>query len=91
MRRNSNVRFGSKADIGGRLGNVRFTPKGGHWFSASRWDGLTPSKMPFAGRKLLAGFLDAARPRVRVFCRVYPIDEVAALVRRKLFPLRLRF
>jgi len=22
-----NVRFGSKADIGGRLGNVRFTPK----------------------------------------------------------------
>jgi hypothetical protein len=25
-----NVRFGSKADIGGRLGNVRFTPKSGH-------------------------------------------------------------
>jgi hypothetical protein len=24
------VRFGSKADIGGRLGNVRFTPKSGH-------------------------------------------------------------
>jgi hypothetical protein len=26
----TNVRFGSKADIGGRLGNVRFTPKSGH-------------------------------------------------------------
>jgi hypothetical protein len=24
------VRFGSKADIEGRLGNVRFTPKSGH-------------------------------------------------------------
>jgi hypothetical protein len=45
--------------------------------------------MPLAGRKLLAGFLDAARSRVWVSCRVYPTDEVAALVRRKLFPLRL--
>jgi hypothetical protein len=25
-----NVRFGSKADIRGRLGNVRFTPESGH-------------------------------------------------------------
>jgi hypothetical protein len=25
----ANVRFGSKADIEGRLGNVRFTPKSG--------------------------------------------------------------
>jgi hypothetical protein len=25
-----NVRFGSKADIGGSSGNVRFTPKSGH-------------------------------------------------------------
>jgi hypothetical protein len=24
------VRIGSKADIGGRLGNVRFTPESGH-------------------------------------------------------------
>jgi hypothetical protein len=28
-----NVRFGSKADIGGSLANVRFTPKSGHWNS----------------------------------------------------------
>jgi hypothetical protein len=26
-----NVRFGSKADMGRRLGNVRFTPKSRHW------------------------------------------------------------
>jgi hypothetical protein len=26
----AHVRFGSKADIEGRLGNVRFTPKSGH-------------------------------------------------------------
>jgi hypothetical protein len=28
----AHVRFGSKADIGGRLGNVCFTPKSGHQF-----------------------------------------------------------
>jgi len=35
----SNVRFGSEADIGVRLSDVRFTPKSGHraaW-SASSW------------------------------------------------------
>ena len=26
----TDVRFGSKAGIGGRLGNVRFTPESGH-------------------------------------------------------------
>jgi hypothetical protein len=26
----ANVRFGSKADLGGGSGNVRFTPKSGH-------------------------------------------------------------
>jgi hypothetical protein len=30
-----NVRFGSKADIGGHPINVRFTPKSGHWNSLS--------------------------------------------------------
>jgi hypothetical protein len=29
------VRYGSKADIGARRINVRFTPKSGHWLSAS--------------------------------------------------------
>jgi hypothetical protein len=29
------VRFGSKADIEVSLGNVRFTPKSGHWNSAA--------------------------------------------------------
>jgi hypothetical protein len=28
------VRFGSKAGIGGGSGNVRFTPKSRHWLSA---------------------------------------------------------
>ena len=28
-----NVRFGSKADVGERLDDVRFTPKSGHWNS----------------------------------------------------------
>jgi len=27
----SDVRFGSKADIGARLRHVRFTPESGHW------------------------------------------------------------
>src|SRR6516165_4274358 len=31
----SNVRFGSKADIGARPVNVCFTPKSGHWNSVS--------------------------------------------------------
>src|SRR5215469_2833466 len=31
----SNVRFGSKADIGAPPINVRFTPKSGHWLSVS--------------------------------------------------------
>jgi hypothetical protein len=35
--------------------------------------------MLLAGRKLLAGFLDAARSRVWVFCRVYPTDEKRTL------------
>jgi len=30
----ANVRFGSKADTGAGLGNVRFTPKSRHWLSA---------------------------------------------------------
>src|SRR5262249_5705734 len=30
LRRRSDVRFGSKADITGRLGKVRLTPKSGH-------------------------------------------------------------
>src|SRR5215472_4296938 len=76
-------------NISGEL-HVRFVPIADR-SRCSKTDGLTPLKMPFAGRKLLAGFLDAARPRVWVFCRVYPTDEVASLVRRKLFPLRLRF
>ena len=31
--RGIDVRFGSKADIGARLRDVRFTPKSGHWNS----------------------------------------------------------
>ena len=33
---NANVRFGSKADIGARPRDVRFTPKSGHWNSVSK-------------------------------------------------------
>ena len=79
-----------KADIGTQPCDVRFVPKA-DVSRCSKTDSLTPSKMRLAGRKLLAGFLDAARSRVWVFCRVYPTDEVAALVGRKLFPLRLAF
>jgi hypothetical protein len=32
----ANVRFGSKADIGKRAADVRFTPKSGHWLSGMR-------------------------------------------------------
>src|SRR5215469_4266228 len=32
----TNVRFESKADIRGRLGNVRFTPESRHWNSAAQ-------------------------------------------------------
>jgi len=31
----AHVRFGSKADIRARSINIRFTPKSGHWLSAS--------------------------------------------------------
>jgi hypothetical protein len=31
-----NVRFGSKADIGARPYDVRFTPKSGHWNSPAK-------------------------------------------------------
>src|SRR5262245_50508314 len=40
------VRFGSKADIGGRLGNVCFTPKSGHWDSAQSAAKLAPHARP---------------------------------------------
>jgi hypothetical protein len=56
-----------KADIAERRCHVRFVPKA-DVSRCSKTDGLNPSKMPLAGRKLLAGFLDAARPRVWVFC-----------------------
>jgi len=36
----AHVRFGSKADIGGRLGNVRFTPKSGHCIAPQRMSAL---------------------------------------------------
>jgi hypothetical protein len=79
-----------KADIDRARRDVCFVPKA-DVSRCSKTNALTPSKMPIAGRKFLAGFLDAARPRVWVSCRVNPTDEVTALVRRKLFPLRLRF
>src|SRR6516164_11097099 len=36
----TDVRFGSKADIRGRLGNVRFTPKSGHCIAPQRMSAL---------------------------------------------------
>jgi len=50
-----------KADIAECDRHVRFVPKA-DVSRCSKTNALTPSKMPFAGRKFLAGFLDAVAP-----------------------------
>src|SRR5262249_24858753 len=76
--RSADVRFGSKADIRGRLGNVRFTPKSGHRKTAAvaspalplraspvRFDSLTHSAPRGRYYLILHRFLAHFREKVR--------------------------